>query len=96
MSRIQQISSIIFLGFLVFSSAIYLVHHTYIFRVAFSEIEKLNQEEEDLSFKYNLLLSKVEYYRNQLTIRKVAKDRLKMISPSNSDQIIIYLERHKK
>ena len=68
----------------------------YSFRVAFSEIEKLNQEEEDLSFKYNLLLSKVEYYRNQLTIRKVARDRLKMISPSNSEQIYVYLEGFKQ
>ena len=87
------ISSLVF-GLMV--SSIYLVTHVYDFRVTFSEKDKVNNKYESLSFKFNLLLNEVEYFRNQLTIRKVATEKLGMRSPSLSDQILITKENSKK
>ena len=80
------ISSLVF-GLMV--SSIYLVAQVYDFRVTFSEKDKVNNKYESLSFKFNLLLNEVEYFRNQLTIRKVATEKLGMRSPSLNDQILI-------
>jgi len=87
------ISSLVF-GLMV--SSIYLVAQVYDFRVTFSEKDKVNNKYESLSFKFNLLLNEVEYFRNQLTIRKVATEKLGMRSPSLNDQIIIAKESSKK
>ena len=87
------ISSLVF-GIMV--SSIYLVAQVYDFRVTFSEKDKVNNKYESLSFKFNLLLNEVEYFRNQLTIRKVATEKLGMHSPSMNDQILIKKESSKK
>ena len=87
------ISSLVF-GLMV--SSIYLVAQVYDFRVTFSEKDKINNKYESLSFKFNLLLNEVEYFRNQLTIRKVATEKLGMRSPSLKDQILITKESSKK
>ena len=73
-------------------SSIYLITQVYDFRVTFSEINKVNNKYESLSFKSNLLLSEVQYFRNQLTIREVATEKLGMRSPRFNDQIIITKE----
>ena len=77
-------------------SSIYLVAQIYDFRVTFSEKDKVNNKYESLSFKFNLLLNEVEYFRNQLTIIKVATEKLGMLSPSLNDQILITKESSKK
>ena len=82
------------LGLMV--SSVYLVTQVYDFRVTFSEKDKVNNEYESLSFKFNLLLNEVEYFRNQLTIRKVATEKLGMHSPDFNDLIIITKESSKK
>ena len=87
------ISSLVF-GIVV--SSIYLVAQVYDFRVTFSEKDKGNNKYESLSFKFNLLLNEVEYFRNQLTIRKVATEKLGMRSPSLNDQILVIKESSKK
>ena len=87
------ISSLVF-GIMV--SSIYLVAQVYDFRVTFSEKDKVNNKYESLSFKFNLLLNEVEYFRNQLTIRKVATEKLGMHSPKFNDLIIIKKESSKK
>ena len=87
------ISSLVF-GLMV--SSIYLVAQVYDFRVTFSEKDKVNIKYESLSFKFNLLLNEVEYFRNQLTIRKVATEKLGMRSPSLNDQILVTKESSKK
>ena len=87
------ISSLVF-GLMV--SSIYLVVQVYDFRVTFSEKDKVNNKYESLSFKFNLLLNEVEYFRNQLTIRKVATEKLGMRSPSLKNQILITKKSSKK
>ena len=76
-----------------FISSIYLIFQIYDFRVSFSEVAKLNKKEENLSFQFNLLLSEVEYYRNQLTIRKIATESLGMSSPLKEQQVFVYIDR---
>ena len=77
-------------------SSVYLVTQVYDFRVTFSEKDKVNNEYESITFKFNLLLNEVEYFRNQLTIRKIATEKLGMHSPDFNDLIIITKESSKK
>ena len=96
MSEVRKtliISSLV-LGLMV--SSVYLVTQVYDFRVTFSEKDKVNNKYESLSFKFNLLLNEVEYFRNQLTIRKVATEKLGMRSPTLNDQILVTKESSKK
>ena len=96
MLEVRKTSIISRLVFGLMVSSIYLVTQVYDFRVTFSEKDKVNNKYESLSFKFNLLLNEVEYFRNQLTIRKVATEKLGMSSPSLSDQILITKESSKK
>jgi len=96
MLEIRKKSIIPSLGIGLMISSIYLVAQVYDFRVTFSEKDKVNNQYESLSFKFNLLLNEVEYFRNQLTIRKVATEKLGMRSPSLNDQILITKKSSKK
>ena len=96
MLEARKTSIISSLVFALIVSSIYLVAQIYDFRVTFSEKDKVNNKYESLSFKFNLLLNEVEYFRNQLTIRKVATEKLGMHSPSLNDQIFIAKESLKK
>jgi len=96
MLEIRKNSIIPSLGIGLMISSIYLVAQVYDFRVTFSEKDKVNNQYESLSFKFNLLLNEVEYFRNQLTIRKVATEKLGMRSPSLNDQILITKKSSKK
>lgn len=96
MLEVRKNSIVLSLVFGLMVSSIYLVAQVYDFRVTFSEKDKVNNKYESLSFKFNLLLNEVEYFRNQLTIRKVATEKLGMRSPSLNDQIIVTKESSKK
>jgi len=96
MLEVRKNSIISSLVFVLMVSSIYLVAQVYDFRVTFSEKDKVNNKYESLSFKFNLLLNEVEYFRNQLTIRKVATEKLGMRSPSLNDQILVTKESSKK
>ena len=96
MLDVRKTSIISSLVFALIVSSIYLVAQIYDFRVTFSEKDKVNNKYESLSFKFNLLLNEVEYFRNQLTIRKIATEKLGMHSPKFNDLIIITKESSKK
>ncbi len=96
MLEIRKKSIISSLVFGLMASSIYLVAQVYDFRVTFSEKDKVNNKYESLSFKFNLLLNEVEYFRNQLTIRKVATEKLGMHSPSLNNQILVTKKNSKK
>ena len=89
---------LLFIGlvFGLMASSIQLIVQTYDYRVTFSEIETFNKKYEDLSFKSNLLLNEVEYFRNQLTIREVATGKLGMRFPKLKEQVVIYSQVSKK
>ena len=86
----QVIACSLILGLVI--SSIYLVSQVYDFRISFSEIEELNKKQEDLSFQSNLLLNEVEYFRNQLTIRKKATESLGMRPPLLKEQVTLFKE----
>jgi len=92
MLDVRKTSIISSLVFALMVSSIYSVAQIYDFRMTFSEKDKVNNKYESLTFKFNLLLNEVEYFRNQLTIRKVATEKLGMHSPNFNDQIIITKE----
>jgi len=92
MLDVRKTSIISSLVFALMVSSIYSVAQIYDFRITFSEKDKVNNKYESLTFKFNLLLNEVEYFRNQLTIRKVATEKLGMHSPNFNDQIIITKE----
>ncbi len=96
MLKVRKTSIISSLVFALIVSSIYLVAQIYDFRVTFSEKDKVYNKYESLSFKFNLLLNEVEYFRNQLTIRKVATEKLGMRSPSLNDQILVTKESSKE
>ena len=96
MLDVRKTSIISSLVFALMVSSIYSVAQIYDFRITFSEKDKVNNKYESLSFKFNLLLNEVEYFRNQLTIRKVATEKLGMRSPSLNDQILVTKESLKK
>ena len=89
---------LLFIGlvFVLMASSIQLIVHIYDYRVTFSEIEKFNKKYEALSFKSNLLLNEVEYFRNQLTIREVATVKLGMRSPKLKEQVVIHMQVSKR
>lgn len=89
-----HIGSLALISAVCYVSAICLILQTYESRVSFSKIEKLNKEEENLSFQFNLLVSEVEHYRNQLAIRKIATEMLGMSSPLKKHQVFVHLEGH--
>ena len=92
MLDVRKTSIISSLVFALMVRSIYSVAQIYDFRITFSEKDKVNNKYESLTFKFNLLLNEVEYFRNQLTIRKVATEKLGMHSPNFNDQIIITKE----
>ena len=96
MSEVRKTLIISSLVLALMASSVYLVAQVYDFRVTFSEKDKINNKYESLSFKFNLLLNEVEYFRNQLTIRKVATEKLGMHSPRFDDLIFITKESSKK
>ncbi len=81
----------VLISFLLVSS-FYLIAQIYDYRTTFSKLEDLNIKFDELSFKSNVLLSEVEYFRNQITIREIATEKLSMHSPALKEQIQINLD----
>ena len=96
MLEVRKSFILIGLIFGLIGSSIYLVFQIYDYRITFSKKDRLNNKYEGLSFRANLLLNEIEYFKNQLTIREVATEKLGMRSPKLKEQILITKERHKK
>ena len=96
MLEVRKSFILIGLIFGLIGSSIYLVVQIYDYRITFSKKDRLNNKYEGLSFRANLLLNEIEYFKNQLTIREVATEKLGMRSPKLKEQILITKERHKK
>jgi|TARA_B100001750_G_C14902797_1_gene300711 cell division protein FtsL len=95
MLEVRKSFILIGLIFGLIGSSIYLVVQIYDYRITFSKKDRLNNKYEGLSFRANLLLNEIEYFKNQLTIREVATEKLGMRSPKLKEQILITKERHK-
>ncbi len=79
------------LALLAFVSSYKLVLQVYDHRDTFSNLETLKLKKEELSFQSNILIEEVQYYKNQISLRKFASENLGMINPDN--QQIVYVSR---
>lgn len=84
-----KIISITTIATLAFASSYKLVLQTYDHRNTFSNLESLKLKREELSFQSNILIEEVQYYKNQISLRKFASDNLGMIVPDNQHRVYI-------
>ena len=81
------------LALLAFVSSYKLILQIYDHRNTFSNLETLKLKKEELSFKSNILIEEVQYYKNQISLRKFASENLGMIIPDNQQRV--YISRRK-
>tara|TARA_B100000886_G_scaffold325103_1_gene270378 strand:+ start:168 stop:458 length:291 start_codon:yes stop_codon:yes gene_type:complete len=74
-----------------FLSSYKVVLQTYEHRSLFAELENLKLEREELSFQSNILIEEVKYYKNHISLRKYASEKLGMVIPQDKDRL--YLTR---
>jgi len=81
------------LALLAFVSSYKLILQIYDHRNTFSNLETLKLKKEELSFQSNILIEEVQYYKNQISLRKFASENLGMIIPDNQQRV--YISRRK-
>ena len=67
------------LALLAFVSSYKLVLQIYDHRDTFSNLETLKLKKEELSFQSNILIEEVQYYKNQISLRKIHFNTFQMI-----------------
>lgn len=77
------------LALLAFVSSYKLVLQIYDHRDTFSNLETLKLKKEGLSFQSNILIEEVQYYKNQISLRKFASENLGMIIPDNQQRVYV-------
>ena len=75
------------LALLAFVSSYKLILQIYDHRNTFSNLETLKLKKEELSFQSNILIEEVQYYKNQISLRKFASENLGMIIPDNQQRV---------
>ena len=78
-----------FLALLAFVSSYKLILQIYDHRDTFSNLETLKLKKEELSFQSNILIEEVQYYKNQISLRKFASENLEMIIPDNQHRVYV-------
>lgn len=82
------------LALLAFVSSYKLVLQIYDHRDTFSNLETLKLKKEELSFQSNILIEEVQYYKNQISLRKFASENLGMIIPDNQQRVYVSRRIH--
>ena len=77
------------LALLAFVSSYKLVLQIYDHRDTFSNLETLKLKKEELSFQSNILIEEVQYFKNQISLRKFASENLGMIIPDNQQRVYV-------
>ncbi len=77
------------LALFAFVSSYKLVLQIYDHRDTFSNLETLKLKKEELSFQSNILIEEVQYYKNQISLRKFASENLGMIIPDNQQRVYV-------
>ena len=75
------------LALLAFVSSYKLILQIYDHRNTFSNLETLKLKKEELSFQSNILIEEVQYYKNQISLRRFASENLGMIIPDNQQRV---------
>ena len=84
-----KLISISLLASIAFLSSYKLVLQTYEHRNLFAELEKHRLEKEELSFQSNILIEEVKYYKNHISLRKFASEKLGMVIPKDKDRVFL-------
>ena len=77
------------LALVAFVGSYKLVLQIYDHRDTFSNLETLKLKKEELSFQSNILIEEVQYYKNQISLRKFASENLGMIIPDNQQRVYV-------
>ncbi len=77
------------LALLAFVSSYKLILQIYDHRNTFSNLETLKLKKEELSFQSNILIEEVQYYKNQISLRKFASENLGMIIPDIQQRVYV-------
>ena len=77
------------LALFAFVSSYKLILQIYDHRDTFSNLETLKLKKEELSFQSNILIEEVQYYKNQISLRKFASENLGMIIPDNQQRVYV-------
>jgi len=86
---VLRASLFVSLSILAVSGSLIAIWQTYEYKIAFSLVDDLKINNNELSFQSNVLIEEVQYSRNQLTLRRVAKNNLGMRAPKLSEKVII-------
>ena len=86
-----KLISVFLLVSISFLSSYKLILQTYEHRALFAELENLRLEKEELSVQSNILIEEVKYYKNHISLRKYASEKLGMVIPKDKDRV--YLTR---
>ena len=77
------------LALFAFVSSYKLILQIYDHRDTFSNLETLKLKKEELSFQSNILIEEVQYYKNQISLRKFASENLGMVIPDYQQRVYI-------
>ena len=86
---VLRASLFVSLSILAVSGSLIAIWQTYEYKIAFSLVDDLKINNNELSFQSNILIEEVQYSRNQLTLRRVAQNNLGMRAPKLSEKVTI-------
>ena len=71
------------------SSSLIVILQTYEHKISFSLVYDLMLKNGELAFQSSVLVEEVQYFRNQLTLRRIAQNKLGMRSPKQNEKIFV-------
>ena len=87
--NLLRASLFITLSVIALSSSLIVILHTYEHKIAFSLVDDLKLKNGELAFQSSVLVEEVQYFRNQLTLRRIAQNKLGMRSPKQNEKIFV-------
>ena len=87
--NVLRASLFVSISILAVLGSLIVIWQTYEYKIAFSLVDDLKINNNELSFQSNILIEEVQYSRNQLTLRRVAQNNLGMRAPKLSEKVII-------
>lgn len=87
--NLLRASLFITLSVIALSSSLIVILQTYEHKTAFSLVDDLKLKNGELAFQSSVLVEEVQYFRNQLTLRRIAQNKLGMRSPKQNEKIFV-------
>ena len=87
--NVLRASLFVSLSILAVLGSLIAIWQTYEYKIAFSLVDDLKINNNELSFQSNIIIEEVQYSRNQLTLRRVAQNNLGMRAPKLSEKVTL-------